>query len=503
MSDLPGAKTEPALELRGLCKRYGAVQVLKGIHLDLAVGRILGLVGENGAGKSTLMNVLGGAIAPESGQMRLFGRPYQPRTPAEAGRAGIAFIHQELNLFPNLTVAENLFLTAFPRHRFGGIDRGALEAKARALLLQAGLSLDPSEPVERLSAGERQQVEIAKALGQNARLVLFDEPTTSLSAREIERLFALIRALRERGVTVIYISHQLQDVLGLCDEIAVLRDGELAGTGPIQEFDIPKLVALMVGRRLDQLYPTRERRPGVEVALEARNLTQPGQIHNVNFQLRAGEVLGLAGLMGSGRSELARILFGLEPAKGEIRLMGRPLGRGVRQRIQGGMAFLTESRREEGLWLQGPLTANLELAGLSRFNRMAGFLAGDRLGQAIQEMRAAVRLTPALRDEQPVGTLSGGNQQKIVLGKWLLAQPRVLILDEPTRGIDVGAKYELYQLIHQLADQGTAVLVISSELEELLGMCDRLLVMRRGEIVDEAPRAEFQRERILRAALGA
>jgi ABC-type sugar transport system ATPase subunit len=450
------------------------------------------------------MNVLGGNLAPDAGEMLLLDRPYHPRKPADAALAGIAFIHQELNLFPNLSIAENLFLTAFPRTAAGTIRRRALRQKAADLLREAGLDLDPEMKVERLSAGQRQQVEIAKAIGQDARLIIFDEPTTSLSTREKENLFALIARLRARSVSMLYISHTLGDVLALCDDIAVLRDGELVGRGPSKDFDVTGLVSLMVGRTLQQLYPVRAGRSTGESLLEARQLSQPGVIRNVSFTLHAGEVLGISGLMGAGRSEMARILFGLDPSRGSIAMRGEKVEGGPAARIRQGLAFLTESRHEEGLCLEASIAENLALVALPGFRKTGSpFLRVGALGEALARVRQAVRLSPGAGDHQPVRTLSGGNQQKVVLGKWLLSSPKVLILDEPTRGIDVGARFEIYQLIHQLADGGAGVLVISSELEELLGICDRLLVMRHGEVVDEVSREEFERERILRAALGA
>jgi ribose transport system ATP-binding protein len=390
--------------------------------------------------------------------------------------------------------------------------------------------------VERLSAGERQLVEIARALSSQPRLILFDEPTTSLSDRETRQFFALLERLRARGLTMIYISHTLGDVLRFSDQLAVLRDGALVAHGPREEFDLDRLVTLMVGRRLDRLFPVRQPvgetavpsraaessdvagqtvqaygEPGVgplapanAPLLEVRGLTRSGVVHDISFKLHAGEVLGLFGLMGAGRSELARILFGLEPfEQGSIHVRGRPLASPQPIRcLREGVAFLTESRHEDGLALEASIADNLALVTLRRHARRGtGWLNRATLAQAVRGIRQAVRLTPTAHDTAPVRTLSGGNQQKVVLGKWLLAQPQVLILDEPTRGIDVGAKFEIYQLIVQRAEAGAGVLFISSELEELIGLCDRLLVMRRGELVEELRRAEFDRERILRAAL--
>jgi len=493
------------LRAESVSKSFGGVPVLRGVGFSLEAGRTLGLVGENGAGKSTLMNILAGGVAPDAGRFEWRGAPYAPRRPADAMRAGIAFIHQELNLFPNLTIAENLFLTGFPRlGRLPLIDRGALRRRAAAILEEAGLGLPPDLPVERLSAGERQLVEIARALGGGASLIILDEPTTSLSAREVERLFGQLARIRARGVAMIYISHALEDVLRLSDDLLVLRDGEVAGSGPRSGFTVERAVSLMVGRSLDRLFPERKGRPSAETLFEARGLTQRGILRDAGFRLRRGEILGVFGLMGAGRSEMARVLFGLDPCeRGEILLEGRPLGGGgPRRRIRNGLAFVTEDRHQEGLCLEASIADNLALVSLKRLARRGtGWLDPRRWAEAIRTIRDAVRLTPTAGDDQPVRTLSGGNQQKVVLGKWLMSQPRVFILDEPTRGIDVGAKFEIYQLIHSLADGGAGVLFISSEIEELIGLCDRILVMSQGEIRAEAERGNFDREAILRAAL--
>ncbi len=561
--------SEPAVGFAGIEKSFFGVKVLKGVSFGVGAGRIVGLVGENGAGKSTLMNLLGGNLQPDAGELRVNGQPYSPRNPNDARAAGIAFVHQELNLFPNLSIAENLHLTDFPRigqkvvrgssfivrgstettgaqqrttineQRIGGvipwIDRRVLRSRTTELLRQVGLDHAPDTLVERLPAGERQLVEIAKALGAEARVLILDEPTTSLSARECERLFTLMNQLRERGIAIIYISHALGDVLRICDELVVLRDGERVGGGATKEFTHDRLVSLMVGRQLNQLYPERVRwRGGAAISdqqspinnfqsdrdskplkiddrrlaigdpvLRVRSLTQPGIVRDISFTLAAGEVLGISGLMGAGRSELARILFGLDPcASGEIELDGQPLDGQPRRRIQRGLAFLTEDRRQEGLCMEASIADNMALVTLpDRSRTPARLLDFAGIKSAVSRMREAVRLSPKATDAQAVRTLSGGNQQKVVLGKWLLAEPKVFILDEPTRGIDVGAKFEIYQLIHQLADRGAGVLVISSEIEELTGICDRLLVMRHGEITGEFRREEFDREKILAAAL--
>ncbi len=494
------------IEFRNIEKSFFGVKVLKAASFAVKPGQTLGLVGENGAGKSTLMNILGGNLPPDGGEMLLNGQPYSPASPREAERAGIAFIHQELNLFGNLSIAENLFLGSFPRWApwLPLIDRRRIRERASELLQQVNLALPPDTLVEQLSAGERQLVEITKALAQEARLIIFDEPTTSLTARETERLFALIERLHERGISIIYISHSLGHVRKLCDEVVVLRDGAVVGQSATAQISTEQLVTLMVGREITQLFPARDARPEADVLLDVAGVSQPGVVRQVSFQLRRGEILGLSGLMGAGRSELARILFGLDScASGDIRLGGERLNSlPPRERIRRGLAFLTEDRRTEGLCLEAAIADNITLVALPRFARWAlGWLNRKAARQAVVSMRDAVRLTASARDDQAVKTLSGGNQQKVVLAKWLLNEPKVFILDEPTRGIDVGAKQEIYRLINQLVARGAGVLMISSEVEELIGLCDRILVMRAGEIRDTIEPHEFDRERILRAAL--
>jgi len=492
------------LECSQIGKSYFGVSVLRGVNVSLTAGSVLGLVGENGAGKSTLMNILGGVTQPDAGQMQLDGAAYAPQTPAKATRRGVAFVHQELNLFTNLSIAENLFIPSFPKNKFGFIDRQLMRTKTAEMLRAVSLDISPDTLVERLSPGERQLVEIARALGQNARLIIFDEPTTSLTSRETDRLFALIERLRTQGIAMIYISHVLADVFRLCDEMIVLRDGEIVGTGRKDEFTTERLITLMVGRSLDQLYPERAATPATETVMRVAQLSQPGVIESIGFELRRGEILGVAGLMGAGRTELARILFGLDPcASGSIMLNGEEISAlSTRERIARGLAFLTENRREEGLLMDAAINDNLALTALPQFTSGA-LLDQSRLNAAVEQIAASVQIKGGGQTRQPVKTLSGGNQQKVVLGKWLLRNPAVLILDEPTRGVDVGARSEIYRIIQQLAATGAGILFISSEIEELTGVCDRVLVMQRGAVTACFDRHEFDRERILGAALPA
>ncbi len=496
---------QPLLEFRQLSKSFFGTRALRDVSLTLPAGCVLGLVGENGAGKSTLMHILSGTLQPDHGEMRLTGHRFAPRNPREAAEAGVAMVHQELNLFANLSIAENLFLTDLPRWRWplGWIRRRELHRRATELLRRVELDVDPGTPVELLAPGQRQLVEIAKALRFRARVVVFDEPTTSLSQSESERLFRIISGLRDDGVSVIYISHNLGDVQRLSNQVAVLRDGAVQAVGPQAEFTSERMISLMIGRTLDTLYPVRCARPSTEAALEVRGLSQCGVVDNISFVLHRHEVLGLAGLMGSGRTELARMLFGLDSfERGEILVHGRPLVRPrPRRSIARGMAFLTEDRGREGLLREASIEDNLPLVALDRFASRLGLMRSRAIQHAVREL--LIKLSVECRNpRQVVRTLSGGNQQKIVLGKWLLGDANVLILDEPTRGVDIGSRYEIYQQINSLVDQGVAVLLISSELEELVGLCDRILVMSDGVLRADVLRGDFDRHAMLRTALG-
>jgi len=494
------------LKIEGLTKSFFGVEVLHGVGFTLHTGEVLGLVGENGSGKSTTMNILGGIHQPDAGTVTLAGQPYRPAGPRDAQAAGLAFIHQELNLFENLSIEENLFISGFPRRggRLPLIDRGTIRRRTTELLEMVDVRYPPSTPVAKLSQGERQLVEIAKSLSFDARIIIFDEPTTSLTRRETEKLFAIMARLKAQGIALIYISHILGDVLRVCDTVQVLRDGHLVGGGPRSEQSVDSIIRMMVGRKIESLFPTRDTRPTEVPALEVRGLTQPGVIKDVGFTLHKGEVLGVAGLMGAGRSELARILFGLDPfAAGEIVIDGEPLIEVTPEHCMArGMAFLTEDRRGEGLMMEASIVDNAALPSLRAYAAsFLGWIGKGRLDADVAAVSRRVQINTTDYRGTLVKNLSGGNQQKVVIAKWLLREPKVFILDEPTRGIDVGAKFEVYKIINQLVAEGTAVLFISSEMEELIGMCDRIIVMHRGEITGAHDRHDFDSERILETAM--
>jgi ribose transport system ATP-binding protein len=495
------------LEVEGLCKSFFGVEVLHKAGFSLQAGRVLGLVGENGSGKSTTMNIIGGVHQMDAGRIRFDGADYKPKGPRDAARNGIAFIHQELNLFRNLSIAENLFITEFPKLVPGlpFIDRAAARKRAAELLAAVDLDLSPTTLVNKLSQGERQLVEIAKALGAKAKVIIFDEPTTSLTTRETDRLFDIINRLRLQGIAIIYISHILDDVMRLCDDIVILRDGHVVGNALKSDMTIERMISLMVGRNIDQLFPPRDHTAakGAPV-LEVSGITQRGTVKDISFSLRAGEVLGISGLMGAGRSELARILFGIDPfSAGSIKIGGIEIATPTPTICMDlGMAFLTEDRRAEGLMMEAPIDNNIALSSLQNYaGGRAGMIDRTRLDADVRKMSTSVQISAKDIARTLVKNLSGGNQQKVVIGKWLLREPKVFILDEPTRGIDVGAKNEVYKIINSLAAGGAGILMISSEIEELIGMCDRIMVMAHGEIRTTFERGGFDREELLRAAM--
>ncbi|MGD1031376.1 MAG: sugar ABC transporter ATP-binding protein [Opitutaceae bacterium] len=491
------------LQMRGISKRFPGAVALDGVDLEVRRGEVHVLLGENGAGKSTLIKILAGALRRDAGTLEIDGRPCELATPRDARAAGVSVIYQEFNLVPGLTVAENIFLGREPRGFLPGvIDQARLVRRAEDLLRSLGVAIDPRAVVRRLGMAEQQMVEVAKALSVEARIVVMDEPTSALTDREIARLFQVIRALRERGTAIIYISHRLDELFQIGDRVTILRDGRLIGTRVIAESSRAELIRLMVGRELNEQFPPRTAAPGAE-ALRVEGLTRRGVLEDISFTLHRGEVLGLTGLMGAGRTELARALFGADPIdSGRIWVRGREVViRSPRHAIRLGLGFLTEDRKRQGLVLGRSVMDNTCLASLSRFSRGGIMRAGRERAEASRLVSGLRVKTPGLGER--VLNLSGGNQQKVVLAKWLCRSADILLFDEPTRGIDVGAKAEVYQLVRRLAAEGSAILVISSELPEILGLSDRILVLNRGRLAGEFGAAEATQEAILRCALGA
>jgi len=493
--------TTPVLTLRGIRKEFPGVVALAGVDLELRPGEVHVLLGENGAGKSTLMKILSGALRRDAGEILLEGTPIEINDPRHAQALGIAIIYQEFNLVAHLTAAENIFLGREPRLVPGVLDQRRLVRAAQVQLDALGVAIDARSRIATLSVAQRQMVEVAKALSLEARVLIMDEPTSALTEHEIAELFAAIRRLKARGVAIVYISHRMDEVFAIGDRVTVLRDGRHVTTRKISEATRAELVRAMVGRELTEQFPARRKAPGDEV-LRVECLRRAGVLHDVSFALRRGEVLGLAGLMGSGRTELARAIFGADRIDG-----GRIFVRGAEQRIASpraaidlGLGLLSEDRKQEGLVLGLSVEENVCLPSVNRLSRAGLMQPARERALALQRITELRIKTPG--PEQRVGYLSGGNQQKVVLAKWLGTEADILIFDEPTRGIDVGAKAEIYQLINELAARGAAILMISSELPEILGLSDRILVMHGGRITAEFAAANATQEKILAAALG-
>jgi ribose transport system ATP-binding protein len=490
----------PLLEMGGICKRFPGVQALQDASLKVSSGEVHVLLGENGAGKSTLMKVLCGQYEADAGTISFSGHPIVPQSPMEAEGAGLVMIHQELNLVPGLTVAENIFLGHEPVR--GGLIRGDVMGRISLdLLHRLSCEVDPNTPVAELSVAEQQLVEIARALKTNARLLVMDEPTAALSDNEIEALFGVIRSLCREGVPVIYISHRMKEIFSIGDRVTVMRDGHTVGTRTVEGTTVGELIQMMVGRTIAEQIPKREVPLGDPV-LEVEDLTRDGVLEPVRLEIRAGEILGLAGLMGSGRTELARAIFGADRADGgSVRVEGKTLVRkNPGESIAAGLGFLTEDRKQQGMVLQLSVRENITLTSLDEISVFGVLDLGSEREQA-QTMVDRLNIRIASLDQISVD-LSGGNQQKVVLARWIAARCRVLLFDEPTRGIDVGAKVEIYELIGELVEQGVADLLISSEMSELIGIADRVAVMHEGALQGVLPRAEVTQERILELALG-
>jgi ABC-type sugar transport system ATPase subunit len=498
------------VEARGIVKDFPGVRALDGVQLTVRRGRLNALLGENGAGKSTLMNILTGVFPPDAGEILLDGRPVHFRNPREAQAAGIAIIFQELNQVPHLSVAENIFLGREPLNAFGLIDYARLNANAVKLLAQLGLDVDPRTPVAHLRVGQQQLVEIARALSFHARIIIMDEPTSAITEQEIEVLIRLIHQLKQRGVGIVYITHKLDELPKIADDITVFRDGRFVASRPFREVTRQEMIRLMVGRDWSALF-SRTPAPAGDEVLRVNELTlphpeRPGDflVENVSFSLRRGEVLGIFGLMGAGRTELLETIFGRHArnATGEVRVGGRAaMISSPQAAIRAGLALAPEDRKAEGLVLPMTVTENTTLASLPRTERF-GLLQPAREREISRWFVERLRIkTPSLR--QAARNLSGGNQQKVVLAKWLATEPKVLLLDEPTRGIDINAKKEIYSLIDELVHAGMGVVMVSSELPEILAMSDRILVLSEGRLTGEFAGRDATEEKIMHAAVPA
>ncbi|MDF2702396.1 MAG: transporter related [Rubrobacteraceae bacterium] len=487
----------PLLEMRGITKRFPGVTALDGVDFELERGEVHVILGENGAGKSTLIKMLSGAYQPDEGEILFEGEPVRIHSAAVAQGLVISTIYQEFNLVPQLTVAENVFLGRQPR-RLGIVDRRRMREQARRLLERIRVRVDPDAPVSALGVAQRQMVEIAKALSLEARVLIMDEPTASLSGQEVQRLFEIVRGLKQEEVGVIFISHHLEEVTEIGDRVTVLRDGRLVGQVPATT-DHSELVRMMVGRSIEDQFPRRRPEIG-DVLLKVRDLSREGVLEELSLRVRAGEVVGIAGIVGAGRTELARAIFGVDPVdSGEVWVEGRRMERfDPREAKHRGIGFATEDRQGQGIVPPLSVAENLALASLERYTRAGLLNRREERSQAEKMIEDLNIRTPG--PDQEVRYLSGGNQQKVVIGKWLLADSRVLIMDEPTRGIDVGAKVEIYELMNELTEQGAGILMISSDLPEVLGMSDRILVMAGGRITGELSGEEATQERVMTLA---
>lgn len=491
-----------ALQMIGITKRYPGVKALDGVDITVMPSQVHALVGENGAGKSTLMKILAGAEPMDSGQIFLEGREVHLDSPQKAIAAGISIIYQEFNLVPYLSAGENIFLGREPGSRLPGfVDFRALYSRADEIIKSLGVRLDVRAPVQELSVAQQQMVEIAKATSQNSRIIAMDEPSATLTDHELAHLFDLIQRLKSQGVAVIYISHRLEEIFQIADQVTVLRDGHLVGSHPVGELDRNSIIQMMVGREIKEKIPRHTARPG-ETVLELRGVGRQGILKDISFQARAGEILGLAGLVGAGRTEVARVIFGADLCDtGEMFLHGKPFRpRSPGEAINAGIGLVTEDRKSLGLILGMAVRENITLANLNGVVSFP-FISQAKEKQVAQRYVADLSIkTPSI--EQQVRNLSGGNQQKVVLAKWLFTNSQILIFDEPTRGIDVGSKIEIYNLINRLASEGKAIIVISSELPEILGISDRILVMSGGRIAGELSASEATQQKVMTLATG-
>ena len=489
------------IEMRGIDKSFGSNQVLKQAGFTLESGEVHALMGENGAGKSTLMKILTGVYTKDAGTVLVDGKEVNYKNPQEAEKAGIVFIYQELNVMFDLTVEENLFMGKEIHGRFGICDKKAMQKKAQEALNILGVNISPKTVMTELSVGQQQMVEICKALMADAKVIIMDEPTAALTQSETVALFKVIESLRKKGVSMVYISHRMEEIFELCDRITVLRDGSYIGVKNIPETNMNEIVKMMIGREIGERYPSRNVKIGKEV-LKVKGLTRKGTFHDVNFSVRAGEVLGVSGLMGAGRTEIMQAIFGnLSYEGGTIEIDGKEVKiSNPRQAMEHGIGFITEDRKTEGLMLDKSIRENISLCNLRRISKSSVIsreAEKNMVAEAIKDLHIK-----CFGSYHECNNLSGGNQQKVVLAKWILTNPKILILDEPTRGVDIGAKKEIYSIINKLAAQGVAIIMVSSELPEVLGMSDNIMVVREGEVRGIISYEEANQERVMTLATG-
>ena len=489
------------IEMRGIDKSFGSNQVLKQAGFTLESGEVHALMGENGAGKSTLMKILTGVYTKDAGTVLVDGKEVNYKNPQEAEKAGIVFIYQELNVMFDLTVEENLFMGKEIHGKFGICDRKAMQKKAREALNTLGVDISPKTVMSELSVGQQQMVEICKALMADAKVIIMDEPTAALAQSETVALFKVIESLRKKGVSMVYISHRMEEIFELCDRITVLRDGSYIGVKNIPETNMNEIVKMMIGREIGERYPSRDVKIGKEV-LKVKGLTRKGTFHDVSFSVRAGEVLGVSGLMGAGRTEIMQAIFGnLSYESASIEIDGKEVKiSNPRQAMEQGIGFITEDRKTEGLMLDKSIRENISLCNLGRISKSSVIskeAEKNMVAEAIKDLHIK-----CFGPYHECNNLSGGNQQKVVLAKWILTNPKILILDEPTRGVDIGAKKEIYSIINKLAAQGVAIIMVSSELPEVLGMSDNIMVVREGEVRGIISYEEANQERVMTLATG-
>ena len=490
------------IEMKGIDKSFGTNQVLKNAGFLLRVGEVHALMGENGAGKSTLMKILTGVYTRDAGTVIVDGKEVEYHNPQEAEKAGIVFIYQELNVMFDLTVEENLFMGKEITKGFGICDKKAMRKKAKEVLDMMGVDINPAAVMSELSVGQQQMIEICKALMVDAKVIIMDEPTAALTQSETDALFKVIHSLRKKGVSMVYISHRMEEIFELCDRITVLRDGSYIGTEEIKDIDMNDIVKMMIGREIGERFPARDVKLGQEV-LKVEKLTSPGVFHDISFSVRAGEVLGVSGLMGAGRTEIMQAIFGNLPLEsGKIYIDGKEtVIKNPEAAMKAGIGFITEDRKTEGLMLEKSIEENISLANLGKVsgkNHVLSSSAEDALvKKGIEEFHIR-----CFGPSHECGNLSGGNQQKVVLAKWIYTEPKILILDEPTRGVDIGAKKEIYSVINEMAAKGVAIIMVSSELPEVLGMSDRVMVVREGEVRGIIGKEEANQENVMTLATG-